>query len=74
MADELKVVFDEHTAPETFLPSEPSLHPLPRLYLQPCDTGDAVRNAAIIAHCIDYIRLHPQWRLSLQTHKLADFK
>ena len=44
------------------------------LYLQPCDTGDAERNAIIINRCIDYIKAHPQWRLSLQTHKLVGFK
>lgn len=43
-------------------------------YLQPCDTGDAERNRSVIASCIDYIRRNPKWRLSLQTHKLADFK
>lgn len=43
-------------------------------YLQPCDTGDAERNRSVIAACIDYIRCNPKWRLSLQTHKLADFK
>lgn len=43
-------------------------------YLQPCDTGDAERNRRITAACIDYIKYHPKWRLSLQTHKLADFK
>ena len=44
------------------------------LYLQPCDTGDAERNALITQRCIEYIKEHPQWRLSLQTHKLANFK
>lgn len=43
-------------------------------YLQPCDVGDPVRNAEITACCIGYIKEHPQWRLSLQTHKLAGFK
>ena len=74
LPDELKVVFDEHTAPESFLvapylrTSVPSEQPL--LYLQPCDTGDAERNARIVKRCVDYIKAHPQWRLSLQTHKL----
>ena len=69
MPDELKIVFDEHTDPEAFLNSQiSSLKPL--LYLQPCDTGDAQRNAAIMQRCVDYIKHHPQWRLSLQTHKL----
>ena len=88
LPDELKVVFDENTDPETYLlPSslqskaaEPSASFLlprenpPLLYLQPCDTGDAERNAHIINRCVDYIKAHPQWRLSLQTHKLIDIK
>ena len=88
LPNELKVVFDENTDPETYLlpPSlqskaaEPSASFLlprenpPFLYLQPCDTGDAERNARIINRCVDYIKAHPQWRLSLQTHKLIDIK
>ena len=83
--DELKVIFDEDTNPEAYLaPRIPELcsptrslssHLAPRhLYLQPCDTGDAERNAMIINRCVDYIKEHPQWRLSLQTHKLVGFK
>ena len=76
LPDELKVIFDEDTTPESFLPPLSPLSSLlsPLLYLQPCDTGDAERNAAIINKCIDYIKEHPQWRLSLQTHKLIGFK
>ena len=76
MPDELKVVFTT----EEDVPQLTAQLPLQlegargRLYLQPCDTGDAERNAAIIARCIDYIKMHPQWRLSLQTHKLVGFK
>ena len=71
--DELKIIFDENTDPEKSLASLPS--PLSSLlYLQPCDTGDAVRNAAIVERCVDYIKAHPQWRLSIQTHKLVGFK
>ena len=69
--DELKVIFDEDTDPEAFLTS---VAPSTALYLQPCDTGDAERNACITDRCVDYIKRHPQWRLSLQTHKLAGFK
>ena len=43
-------------------------------YLQPCDVGDAARNAAIPAACVEYIKQPPKWRLSLQTHKLIDIK
>ena len=73
VADELKVVFDETTAPESYL-SLLTSNFSPLLYLQPCDTGDVVRNEAIIARCVEYIKEHPWWRLSLQTHKLVGFK
>ena len=71
--DEIKLVFDEHTDPEAILPSETSNH-APLLYLQPCDTGDAQRNKVITQACVEYIKQHPQWRLSLQTHKLIDIE
>ena len=73
LADELKVVFDETTDPELYLLPLTS-HLLPLLYLQPCDTGDAARNEAIVDRCVEYIKEHPWWRLSLQTHKLVGFK
>lgn len=73
LADELKVVFDETTAPESYL-SLLTSNFSPLLFLQPCDTGDAARNEAIVARCVEYIKEHPWWRLSLQTHKLVGFK
>jgi organic radical activating enzyme len=90
MPNELKVIFDEDTAPEAYLSGLDiaSLH-LPHrrneinedelltlnsslltLSLQPCDTGDAKRNARITRLCVDYVKKHPHWSLSLQTHKL----
>jgi organic radical activating enzyme len=71
--DEIKIVFDENTDPAAIISHSSFLIPH-LLYLQPCDTGDAERNARIIDRCVDYIKAHPQWRLSLQTHKLAGFK
>ena len=38
-------------------------------YLQPCDTGNAERNREVTRQCVEYIKKHPQWHLSLQTHK-----
>ena len=86
LPDEIKIVFDENTAPDevisqfsilnsqfsilhsqfSILHSQFSI----LLYLQPCDTGDPKRNALITRRCVDYIKQHPWWRLSLQTHKL----
>ena len=77
--DEIKIVFGENTAEMLSSPASPlssllsslsSLPSPPFLYLQPCDTGDSARNAFILQQCISYIKQHPQWRLSLQTHKL----
>ena len=38
-------------------------------FLQPCDTGNAAENADILSATIAYCKQHPEWRLSLQTHK-----
>ena len=43
-------------------------------YLQPLDCGIEEENALIMKDCVDYITKHPQWRLSLQTHKLIGIK
>lgn len=42
--------------------------------LQPLDTGDATRNGEIINETINYILEHPQWKLSLQTHKILNVR
>ena len=42
--------------------------------LQPCDTKDAAGNAEITRETIEYVKSHPQWKLSLQTHKLLGFR
>lgn len=67
--DELKVVFDGR--------NNMSLYDaiVCRHYsLQPCDTRDTDRNAAITAAAIDYCLRNPRWRLSLQTHKLLSIQ
>ena len=69
LPDEIKIVFDENCDPEKLLQGL-CLEGRPLLYLQPCDTGDAERNRLITALCVEYIKRHPKWRLSLQTHKL----
>lgn len=66
--DELKCIFDGST-PVCDYGIEAGYY-----YLQPCDTGDKEQNGNITGACIEYIRRHPKWRLSLQTHKLAGFK
>ena len=65
-ADEVKVVFDgihPPECPEAFVGST-------YLCLQPCDTGDPAENRRLTAQCVAYIKKHPEWHLSLQTHKI----
>ena len=62
---ELKLVFPQ---------SDPALHParfaelgFERFFLQPLDGPERAANtAAAVAYCV----AHPQWRLSIQTHKV----
>lgn len=67
----LKAWADKLTAP---LHNREGLEEGPLLYFQPCDTGDKERNREIIQQCVEYIKEHPEWRLSLQTHKLIDIR
>lgn len=70
VADELKVVFDgEHLPPDYS-------HIAIRhgRFLQPCDTGNPIRNATITAATVDYIKAHQEWRLSLQIHKILNIR
>ena len=66
--DELKVLFDGK--------NEPCDHGVSAsfMYLQPLDSGEETENAYIMKNCVEYITKHPQWRLSLQTHKLIGIK
>ena len=68
--NELKVVFTGHErSMEHFLSI-----PAAEYYLQPCDVGNPDENARITALAVDYIKAHPHWRLSLQTHKLINIR
>jgi len=65
--DELKLIFPQPGAePERFA----SL-PFAFFYLQPMD-GPAV--AENTRSAVEYCMGHPQWRLSLQTHKLLGIR
>jgi 7-carboxy-7-deazaguanine synthase len=58
--DELKLVFPQCGVQ----PGEVEHLPFTYFYLQPRDNSPANTRA-----CLDYIRQHPQWRLSVQVHK-----
>ena len=39
-------------------------------YIQPCDTGFIAPNEKIMQRCVEFIKYHPNWRLSLQQQKI----
>ncbi|WND02583.1 7-carboxy-7-deazaguanine synthase [Temperatibacter marinus] len=64
---ELKLVFpQEENTPEDFLDFK-----FDHFFLQPKDDLNQAHN---IQATIDYIHRHPQWRLSLQTHKITGIR
>ena len=65
--NELKLVYPQELAqPERFAEAD-----FEHFYLQPMDGPDLEANiAAAIAYCL----AHPQWRLSLQTHKITGIR
>lgn len=69
-ADELKLVFDGSFEPLAYR----HIHIRHGRLLQPCDTGDAARNADLVRRAVAYCLAHPEWRLSLQIHKLLNIK
>ena len=68
-ADELKVLYDGSHDPSVF-DSVAATH----RFLQPMDTGNANRNADLMQQAADYCLQHPQWRLSLQIHKILNIR
>lgn len=62
--NEVKVVYTGIPIPDyTYLTPE-------HLFLQPCDTGNEQENKKLLTDAINYCLQHPEWRLSLQIHKL----
>ena len=65
---EVKVVMTEKLSVEairSFEKIEASYY-----YIQPCDTGYLRTNEAIMQRCVEFIKYHPNWRLSLQQQKI----
>jgi 7-carboxy-7-deazaguanine synthase len=64
---ELKLVYPQPRAePESFETDDFS-----QFYLQPMDGPDLARNTQL---ALEYCLAHPQWKLSLQTHKLVGIR
>lgn len=63
--DEVKCVYPAGFDPEAYL-GFGDVH-----YIQPRDDADPAKRAEYLKVAVDYVLAHPQWRLSLQTHKLV---
>ena len=64
---ELKLVYPQPEAqPESFETDDFS-----QFYLQPMDGPDIARNTQL---ALEYCLAHPQWKLSLQTHKFVGLR
>ena len=68
-ADELKVVYDGEHAPSAY----PHIA-VGHRFLQPMDTGSADRNRQVTTAAVEYVKRHPEWRLSMQIHKILNIR
>lgn len=65
--DELKLVYDGCIDPEIYKDIQAVYR-----FLQPCDVGDKAKNIEIVRKTYQYCLDHPQWRISLQIHKILN--
>ncbi len=66
--DELKCVY-------TGLPVPAYAHIATRhRFLQPCDTGDKTHDRRLLDEATDFCLRHPEWRISLQLHKIIGIR
>ena len=75
-ADELKLIYDgeNHGRDDVHIVSRYANIKVTHRFLQPCDTGDAEKNKEIIKKTIEFCKEHPEWRLSLQIHKILNIR
>ena len=72
-ADELKLVYDGTLSAERLAAWKD--FPARHHFLQPCDTGNAEKNRALLEETLHHILSGGEsWRLSLQTHKLLGIR
>ena len=76
-ADEVKLVYAESDDPEADIAAVQRWARFPAKwhFLQPCDVaGDPAQSRRNTETTVAYIMGHPQWRLSLQTHKMLGIR
>ncbi len=71
--DEVKMVFENPQQDMDYATRLAANHGAVAM-LQPCDVKDGLRNREIVSAAVEYVKSHPVWRLSLQTHKMLDIR
>ena len=71
--DEIKLVVDKATD-LTALTYYEQRFTDSMLFIQPCDTGFIKENKEIISRCVEFLKNHPLWRLSLQQQKIINVR
>lgn len=66
---ELKLVFPHEVHPEAVADLD-----FKHFFLSPLDAGDAAKTNANMQAAADYCLQHPQWRLTLQNHKILGLR
>lgn len=66
--DEIKVVMTEKISVEAIRAFERI--EADYYYIQPCDTGFISENKKIMQRAVEFVKYHPNWRLSLQQQKI----
>ena len=69
---ELKLVYPQREA--TAQPERFADLPFDTFFLQPMAVGDPMETRKNVQAALEYCLAHPQWRLSLQTHKLLEIR
>ena len=69
-ADEIKVIYAEGEDPARWATFPATWH-----FLQPCDVADdPAQSRRNTKATVEYIKRHPEWRLSLQVHKYLNIR
>lgn len=70
--DEIKVVMTEKISVEAIRAFERI--EADYYYIQPCDTGFISENKKIMQRAVEFVKYHPNWRLSLQQQKILNVR
>lgn len=71
--DEVKVIMTEKISVETIREFERTIK-ADYYYIQPCDCGYIEPNKKVMQRAVEFVKYHPNWRLSLQQQKILNVR